>query len=227
MADVTVQESGTFPAQHLIDDAFTDLPTDYRYTFVEYRQFVSHTAIDKDSRELNFVLPSQSAPYCYQLSDTLIKVKLQIVKKGQNVLPDASAKVGPVNNILGSLFWKMCMKINDDPVTTTPEYYPYKCYLKKLLTFSDDVKSSNLKVSGFINDSHISGDTEPSENNQGWKERGRWFRDGYEDGERFRTGGATFIGPFMHELSNISKDLPPSMKIMNIKIFIKIQLNYL
>jgi hypothetical protein len=44
-------------------------------------------------------------------------------------------------------------------------------------------------------------------------ERGRWFREGYADGAPFRTEGATFIGPFMHELSNIGKDLPPSKQI--------------
>lgn len=212
MADVNVQEAGTYPAQHIIDDYFTDLPTDFRYTSVEYREFGPQTGVSKDSQELTFILSSLVAPYCYQLSDTLMRVKVQIVKKGTSTLPDANAKVGPVNNVIGSLFSKMTLKINDDPVTTSPEYYPYKCYLKKLLTFDDDVKSTNFKVAGYSNDSCISGDPEPTENNQGWKERCRWFREDYEDGARFRPGGATFIGPFMHELSNISKDLPPSNK---------------
>jgi hypothetical protein len=29
MADVTVQEVGTYPAQHIIDDYFTDVPSDF------------------------------------------------------------------------------------------------------------------------------------------------------------------------------------------------------
>jgi hypothetical protein len=220
MADVNVRESGTYPAEHLLDDYFTDLPTDYRYTFVEYRQFVSHTAIDKDSKELQFILPALNAPYCYQLADTLMQVRLQIVKKGTNVLPDASAKVGPVDNVLGSLFSKVSLKINDDPVTTVPEYYPFKCYLKKVLTYNDDVKNTNFKVAGYTNDSYVAGDVEPSDNNQGWKERCRWFREDYSDGKNFRAEGATFIGPFMHELSNISKDLPPCKAILITLIFI-------
>jgi hypothetical protein len=222
MADVNVRETGTYPAEHLLDDYFTDLPTDYRYTFVEYRRFNSHTAIDKDSNELQFILPPQNAPYCYQLGDSLMHVKLQIVKKGQNVLPDASAKVAPVDNIIGSLFSKVTLQINDDPVTTVPEFYPYKCYLKRLLTYNDDVKTTNFKVAGYCNDSYLSGDTEPSNNNNGWKERGRWFREDYADGANFRADGATFIGPFMHELSNISKDLPPGKKnIICIAAYIK------
>lgn len=54
------------------------------------------------------------------------------------------------------------------------------------------------------------GDIEPNANNQGWKDRGRMFREDYADGGAFRTEGAVFIGLFMHELSNIGKDLPPS-----------------
>lgn len=211
MADVNVRETGTYPAEHLLDDYFTDLPTDYRYTSVEYNQYQSQTGIAKDSPDIHFVIPSISAPYCYQISDALMMARLQIVKKGQTALPDPTAKVGPVDNILSSLFSRMTFKINDDNVTTVPEYYAYKCYLKKLLTYNDDVKVTNFKVSGYTNDSCVEGGTEPSDNNNGWKERGRWFRQDYTDGAPFRPEGATFIGPFMHELSNISKDLPPSI----------------
>jgi hypothetical protein len=157
MADVTVQEVGTYPAQHIIDDYFTDVPSDFRYTCVEYRCFVTQTGIDRNSGELNFILPPQAAPYCYQLADTLMKVRLQIVKKGTNELPNPTAKVGPVNNVIGSLFEKMTLKINDELVTTVPENYAYKCYLKRLLTFNEDVKTTNFKPAGFVTDSYLTG----------------------------------------------------------------------
>jgi hypothetical protein len=157
MADVNVQEVGTYPAQHIIDDYFTDVPSDFRYTCVEYRCFVSQTSIDSNSGEITFILPPQNAPYCYQLSDTLMKVRLQIVKKGTNQLPNPDAKIGPVNNVIGSLFEKMTLKINDELVTTVPELYAYKCYLKRLLTFNEDVKATNFKPSGYVSDSCIIG----------------------------------------------------------------------
>jgi hypothetical protein len=212
MTDVNVQEQGTYPAKYMIDDYFGKIGTDLRYTHTEYRQFNPQTGLDKNSAKMNFVLPPIDPPYCYQLSDALIEVTMNITKGDGQSMPDPSKKVGPVNNVLGSLFETLDLKINDNSVSESSDnFYHYRCYLKRLLTFNEDVKLSQYVVSGFITDTcSLSGHIEPALNNQGWLTRGNMFREGYSAGGAFRPEGATFVGPLMHDLSYINKALPPS-----------------
>jgi hypothetical protein len=104
----------------------------------------------------------------------------------------------------------MKMKINDDELTESGEHYPFKCYFKKLLTFSESVKLSQLNGQGYFEDTVTeNGDIEPGPSNHGWVERCNWFRVGYADLAPYRAGGATFIGSFDHDLTYIGKALPP------------------
>ena len=61
--DPTVQERGTYPAQRMIDSFFSELPTDSRYVKVQYQQVVPHTAIDKNSTNIEFILNSLDEGY--------------------------------------------------------------------------------------------------------------------------------------------------------------------
>jgi hypothetical protein len=213
MADVNIHEQGTFPAQHIVDDYFDDLPTDSRFTSTEYRQFVSHTAVDKNSETIEFVLERLNAPYCYMLADALMSVTVHITKSDGVALPEATAKVGPVNNVIGSLFERMTMRINDDEVSPNGDYYGYKCYLKKLLSFDNACKGTQFLPSGWVDDtSGLIGNIEPHDSNAGWKARGNLFRKNFRAGNEFRPEGATFIGPFVHDLSNVTKAMPPGIK---------------
>lgn len=227
MADANVQEQGTYPAKHMIDDYFGKLATDLRFTQCDYKQFNAHTAMDKNSAELEFILGATDAPQCYQLSDALIELTLNITKADGVTMPDPSSKVGPVNNVLGSVFSNVTLKINDNAVTEASDFYGYKCYMKRLLTFNEDVKIAQYQTSGYVTDTCTSGSIEPSLSNQGWQARGNLFREGYAAGAAFRPEGATFIGPFMHDLSYINKLLPPSKIFFLLNNFIKFNLQYL
>lgn len=189
MADVNVHESGTYPAEHLVEDYFNVFPTDARYTSTEYRQFVAHTAMDKNSEKIEFVLETLNAPFCYQLSDALISATIHITKNDGVSMPEATAKVGPVNNVLGSLFERVTMRINDEEISTNSEFYPHRCYVRKLLSFDAAVKATQLWPTGWIDDhAGLSENIEPHANNQGWKARGNWFRKNYRSGAEFRPG---------------------------------------
>jgi len=216
MADVNILEQGTYPAEPMIKGLFRKTPTDLRFINTEYRQFNSQTAIDKNSNKFSFVLARLDSPYCYLLEDCLIKVNLIITKKDGVSLPDTDKIVAPVNNVLGSLFEEMRMKINDDELTQSGEFYPYKCYFKKLITFSDGVKTTQLIGQGYYEDSvNDNENIEPHSSNHGWIERNSWFREGVNGDQTsaYRSGGATFIGAFDHDLSYIGKPLPPGTKV--------------
>jgi len=54
-------------------------------------------------------------------------------KSGKITRPEPSVEVGPVNNVLSSLFESMQMQINDREITESGRDYPYRCYLNTLL----------------------------------------------------------------------------------------------
>jgi hypothetical protein len=215
MADVNVLEQGTYPAEPMIKSFFRKLPTDLRFIQTEYRQFNSQTGVDKNSTNFSFVLNRLDAPYCYLLEDSLIKVNLVITKSDGITLPDADKTVAPINNVCGSLFEDVRMKINDDELTQNGEFYPYKCYLKRLITYSQPVKSTQFVAQGYYEDSVTDNDDiEPQNSNNGWKQRCSWFREGIESlNAPYRAGGAHFISTFDHDLTYIGKAMPPGTKI--------------
>lgn len=203
MTDVTVQESGTYPATNYINSFFTDLPSDLRFSKTTYQQIVPHTAIDSNSRNLHFVLDRLDNPFCYLISDILMQATVIITKADGVSLPDKTKFVGPVNNSIGSLFQSLQMRINDDIVTTATDLYPYRCYIQNLLTFDINAKICQLLPSGWLDDSIEEGMIEPNTDNFGFHERSRWFRNNYSESEDYRPDGVTFLGPFKHSLSGL------------------------
>jgi len=204
MTDVTAQESGTYPATNYINSFFTDLPTDLRFTKTIYQQITPHTAIDINSKNLQFILDRLDSPYCYIISDALIQGTVLITKADGVSLPDKTRFVAPINNSLGSLFSTQTMKINDDIITTSNELYPYRCYIQNLLTFDESVKVTQILPSGWQDDTIDEGAIEPNIRNFGFLERNRRFRNNYDESQDYRPDGATFLGPFKHALSGVN-----------------------
>lgn len=203
--DPTIQERGTFPAQRMIESFFADLPTDMRFTKTAYQQIVPHTAIDKNSKTIEFILDRLDAPFCYLISDMLMMATVIITKADGVSLPERNKVVAPCNNILSSLFASNVMKINDDIITASGELYPYKCYLQKTLTFGNEVKTCQLLPSGYIEDSITTDfDIEAKANNFGFELRSAFFRKNFVLNGEFRPEGATFLGPFKHDLSGVN-----------------------
>jgi len=213
MADVTVQESGTYPATNYVSSFFSDLPTDLRFTKTFYQQIGPHTAIDSNSRNLLFVLDRLDAPYCYLPNEMLLQATVLITKEDGITLPDTDKIVGPCNNSLGSLFQSVQMKINDDVISaSSSELYPYHCYIQNLLTFGSEVKFTQLNPSGWMDDfpNDETGSIEPENGNLGFLERSKWFRKNFNETLGYRPEGATFVSKFKHALSGCFKPLPYS-----------------
>ena len=212
--DPTIQERGTFPAQRMIDSFFADLPTDMRFTKTTYQQIVPHTAIDKNSKTIEFILDRLDAPFCYLLSDMLMMVTVIITKSDGTSLPETVKVVAPCNNMISSLFASNVMKINDDQITASGELYPYKCYLQKMLTFSTEVKACQLLPSGYMEDLlTTSYDIEAKINNFGFENRSAYFRKNFQLINEYRPEGATLVGTFKHDLSGCDKPMPPGTKV--------------
>ncbi len=107
-----------------VSSLFAKLPEDNHFTKTEYRKLAPRTFF-KDN--ISFELESLCFPYLYQLSDAMMEVRLKITKSDGSTMPEPSVEVGPVNNILYSLFESLEMRINGIGITQSENNYPYRC----------------------------------------------------------------------------------------------------
>lgn len=150
MADVTVTEVKTVPSENYVSSFFATLPTDTRFTKVSYVERVPEIGMANLSDEVKFIFEMLSSPSVYLLSDMLMSATVVIVKEDRITLPDTTARVGPINCAVSSLFSSCTMKINDIPITEGADFYPYKNYLAQTMTYDSDAKICQLLIGGFF-----------------------------------------------------------------------------
>lgn len=173
-----LKESSTFASTSFIDNLFSDLPGDSRFTQVVTQKIVPISALDSCSEKIEFLLPALQNPNVYFLNKTLIECTVVIQKKDGS-LPDKTKNVGPVNMCLTSLFDSVSVRLNDVNITSSGRYYPYKCYLQTLLSFNSSQKGAFLQQMGWYPDSSSTNVT-PSPKNTGFLVRAANFRNGRE-----------------------------------------------
>lgn len=115
-------------------------------TFVEFRPISTLT----DGAPIEFDVTSSGDDYidfanCY----LHIKAKIERVN-GANL--DAADTVGPVNNLLHSLFSQVDVSLNGTLITSSSNTYPYRAYLENLLSYGPAAKSSQLTTELFYKD---------------------------------------------------------------------------
>jgi hypothetical protein len=188
-------EAGTFPAQIYAQSFFSKFPTDARFLQCTYQKFMPSSNIT--GKTIDFVLDRYDAANVYLIQDTNVEVTVAIQTKTGS-LPDKSKVIGPINNVLHSMFESVRLIINDIPISVSPNNYPYKAYISNCLTYSAEVKSAQLTCQGWATDlGHHMGAVEE---NAGFLERSNWFRTGYDQRSEYRANGMTFFGRLMHDL---------------------------
>jgi hypothetical protein len=85
------------------------------------------------------------------LANSLLHVRAKIVKANGEDL-EAASTVGPVNNSLHSLFSQVDVSLNGIPTTSSTNTYAYRAYIKTLLSYGSDAKSSQLTSALFYKD---------------------------------------------------------------------------
>jgi hypothetical protein len=193
--EAQIVESSTYPAGAYANSFFASLPTDSRFLKCTAQKVMPSSSIDGKTIEFN--LERYQAGNVYLIQDTNIEVSVVIQKK-DNSLPDKTVTVGPVNNILHSLFESVRLTINDVPITISPLNHHYKCYFSNCLTYSSLVKAAQLSAQGWYGD--FSGHFGPTTSNSGFKERSELFRENYGQDSPYRKNGITLFGRLMHDL---------------------------
>jgi hypothetical protein len=163
-----------------------------------------------DGKTIEFNLERFDAANVYLIQETYCEVTIKITKNDGLTLPDTSQLVGPVNNILHSLFEAVRLTINDIPISVSPGNYPYKAYITNCLTYPTIVKSSHLQTQGWYTD--LSAHMGPSLSNSGFTERSQLFREKFNARNSYRADGATFFGRLLHDLVSCETGLPPQTK---------------
>ena len=116
-------------------------------SFLNYKPVSSIT--DESDALIEFVLPRASEHYI-DLAHTLLLVKAQILPIDE---PDANLKVGPVNNLLHSMFNQNDIFLYQKLVSPPNNAYPNRAYIESLLSYSPAAKESHLTASLWYDDS--------------------------------------------------------------------------
>ncbi|XP_046373233.1 uncharacterized protein F54H12.2-like [Haliotis rufescens] len=87
------------------------------------------------------------------LSQCYLRVVFKIVK-GDGTDVAATDNVGPVNNVLHSMFREVRVMLGQNQTEITPSLgtYPYRAYIENCLTYSADVMSNVLQCQGWYRD---------------------------------------------------------------------------
>ena len=115
-------------------------------TIVEYHP-VSSLA---DGAPIEFEICSSGDEYI-DFNDSQLYVKVKIVKADGSATTDES-KVGPINNLLHSLFSQVDVSLNGTLITDSSNTYAYRAIIEDLLSYGLDAKDTQLTCALFYKD---------------------------------------------------------------------------
>ena len=196
------------PTQDYAESFFRQLPQDERFIQTSYQKFPPNSSIS--ANKIEFLLSRFEAGNLYLLADACLEVSCAIVKANGSV-PDPNKTVGPVNNLLHSLFHSVRLVINDKPITTSESHYPYKAYITHCLTFSSEVKACQLSAQGYYSD--LGGHFGPENSNSGFLTRSQLFREEGKATKPYSANGTRVFGKLLLDLSSCPTGLPPGTKV--------------
>jgi hypothetical protein len=115
-------------------------------TFVEYRPISSIT----DGAPIEFDISSSGDDYI-DFGNSFVHVKVKIQRSDGGDMEDGDT-VGPVNNLLHSLFPQVDISLNGTLITNSTNTYPYRAYIEDLLSYGPSAKKSQLTSALFYKD---------------------------------------------------------------------------
>ena len=106
-------------------------------TSLEKGKYIQYNPVSilSNNGPIEFLIPGESSSYI-DLSNTLLHVRARVKKQNGTVLANDS-NVAPVCNFLHAL-WSQCdLFLNGVLVTQASNTYPYRAYIKTLLSFGE------------------------------------------------------------------------------------------
>jgi hypothetical protein len=155
---------------------------------------------------------------CYlDLSQTELYVKCSVYSEGTKLTelvaaPTGKTIIGPVNNLLHSMFSQVQVKIAGTEVENSNSNYSYRAMYENLLCYGPDAKSSFLTMEGWVKDTAGSHNnvvdnavTDPvvQPANAGWKARR----------VRYKNGCYELKGKLKADMFNLGKYIIPMVNV--------------
>lgn len=184
-----VAEPNTQGYTNYVNAFFGDLPVDATKYRTEVIKILPGTAFTKNTRNFTFIFNKLEFPYAYELHQTVVSVKVRIVKKDGS-LPNDGATVCGINSMVSSLFSNVTLKINDQLISVNSDNHFLSSYMQTVLTYSNEVKNHGwLSSSGFFMDTKII----PGVPNAGLIERAEFFHKQRDMHQPFSEEGAHMV----------------------------------
>ncbi|KAK3108945.1 hypothetical protein FSP39_019467 [Pinctada imbricata] len=164
MAFVSDLNTGVQEPEDLL--LFADPPNQVAVQKIYYSEIRPISSFDTESAPLEFAVPSSGSEYL-DLRRCRLYIKAKITKSDGTALA-ASEKTGTINLPLQSLFSQIDIFMNGKCVSQNANFYPWKAYLKVLLTNGIDASASQLQTQLYwpegegINDPDPAGGTSKS-----------------------------------------------------------------
>lgn len=112
------------------------------------REFTPVSALQHGA-PIEFYIPGVDNLYM-DLSKSYMMVLAQI-QTAAGAAPAADT-VGPINNVLHSMFQSVDVELNGKPVSDANGLYPFRAYLETILSYEDDAAESQLQLGGWYKD---------------------------------------------------------------------------
>ena len=207
---VSAVEAATFDSENLSEGFFEKWPTDARYDHVEVLRFKPDSTITDG--QANFHCNRQHGRRLYQPNDAVLEAKVLLSREDGEDIP-STLNVGPVNNVLHSLFSSCRIMLEDVLVNPSPENYQYKAYMMNLLNYGVEAEYSHMATFGWYRDTK--GEFDAADNgNQGFADRNALFRRDHSKAfDSYHNEPVTFIGKLITDLQISQPGIPPGIEI--------------
>lgn len=190
-------------------DLFTLPPTQ---TAVEniYFDEVRSTSQLIGNAPIEFTIAAQNSLEYIDLRKTQLWVKARI-KHADGSSLKATEYVGPVNNMLHSMFSQVDITLQNKLVTSSTTHYPYKAMLQTLLSYGSDAKESQLSSQLWKKDKsgHFDDNDVQNGSNTSLYDRSQYFT---------QSQVCDMIGPLFHDLTSLDRYLINQVAV-NIKMY--------
>ncbi len=137
-----------------------------------------------------------------------LKVDVVLTKADGVSPPDSTKKVGPVNNVLHSLFSECRLYIEGYLVNDNNENYHYKSFIIDTLSYDISAKFSFLQAQGFIQDAPFNMD---SAGNASFVMRTNYFKNAAKSA--YTTEPVTFVGKLHTDFLSTDATIIPGIEL--------------
>lgn len=131
-------------------DLFSTPPTQVSVETGQYEYFAPINAITDDQAPLEFNIKGSSEEYI-DLSKTTMFLSAQVTTADGEPLGDG-LKTGVINYLASTMFSQLDTYLNEKPISSSAQYYPYRAMIDLLLSYGQEAKKTQFQSALYFKD---------------------------------------------------------------------------